>query len=218
MPKAKSTYTLPSFTNHQHLYDPNDLFVIAGWSNMGIALFYQGRFDEAEYYHRHVYQERARLLGHNHHETIKSKAYIAINEMGRSTEAETMYLEALSLSQAFIGPTHPDTLKTYHNLATALYDQGRYKDADEAITAALPFMRSTYGSDHAEYLEALEFRAIILHCLELYSAALEVVSLVYGRRLIVLGYRHESTQKAYLHLKDLAENCKEEEHAITIVV
>jgi tetratricopeptide (TPR) repeat protein len=195
-----------------HIYNPDDLFVIAGRSNMGIAFFREGHLEEAEHLHRYVFKERRRILGNNHHETIKSKANIAmtINEMGQHAQAVILYWEALRLFDAVVGPLHPDTLKTYTNLATALHDQGRYVQAEEAVVTVLPTIRSIYGPGHEKFLGVLEFHAILLHCLKLYAAALDVASQVYEQRLISFGYMHCDTQSTLAHMRDLIENCEEE--------
>jgi tetratricopeptide (TPR) repeat protein len=181
---------------------------------MGIALFYEGHLQEAEHIHRYVYSERQRILGNGHHETIKSRANIAmtINEMGHYAQAETLYRGALTLFQLIIGPTHPDTIKTYTNLATNLHDQGRYEDADDVVTTILPTMQSIQGEEaHGNYIEALEFHSILLHWMQMYAIALDVAGQVYEQRLISVGYAHYDTQRALSHVRDLAENCEEEQ-------
>ncbi len=49
---------------------------------------------------------------------------------GGSGEAETIYREVLALREKVLGPEHPDTLSTRHNLAGALIDQGRPAEAE----------------------------------------------------------------------------------------
>jgi hypothetical protein len=74
----------------------------------------------------------------------------------------------------------------------------------------LVLLESKYGPRHAETLDAMEFRAILLHCLELYTSALEVATFVYDVRYEALGYDHADTQRSLGHGRDLAENCEEE--------
>jgi tetratricopeptide (TPR) repeat protein len=179
---------------------------------MGIALFTEGRLDQAEHILRDVYKERRRILGRHHHETIKSKANFAmtINEMGHHAQAESLYREALTFFHHVAGPTHSDTLKTYTNLATSLHDQAKYKEAEEVVAIAIPAMRATYGTSYDGWIEALEFRAILLHYLEEYAAALNIANQVYRRRLTMCGYGHDDTQRALAHVRDLAEDCDEQ--------
>jgi tetratricopeptide (TPR) repeat protein len=201
-----------SLTDSHRMSHRDDLVVIAGRSNMGIALFTEGRLNQAEQILRYVYKERRRILGRNHHETMKSKANIAmtINEMGHCAQAESLYREALTFFHHTAGPTHSDTLKTYTNLATSLHDQAKYKEAEEVVAIAIPAMRATYGTSYAGWIKALEFRAILLHYLEEYAAALKIANQVYRRRLSMCGYGHGDTQRALAHVRDLAEDCEEQ--------
>lgn len=179
---------------------------------MGIDLFYEHQFEAAEHVHRYVYSERTRLLGDRHHETIKSKANIAmtINEMGEHLEAETMYREVITMLRLVFGPNHPDTLKTYTNLATNLHDQGKYEEADNALVTTVAALRSSEEQNHKEILEALQFRAILLQCMQRYVDALQIALQIYRQRRFSLGYQHEHTQKALSHVRDLAEDCEEQ--------
>ncbi|KAH8722581.1 hypothetical protein GQ44DRAFT_711687 [Phaeosphaeriaceae sp. PMI808] len=180
---------------------------------MGVRLFCEGRLDEAEHLHRYAYTARRRLLGDKHPETISSKANIAMtmNEKGQHREAETMYREALLFFESALGRSHPNTLKTYTNLATSLHDQGKYEQASEAVITALPALKLTYGTGHEEFLVALEFHAILLHCLQMHAAALRVAKQVYKQRLRSSGYEHDDTQRVLSHVRDLAEDFEEEQ-------
>jgi tetratricopeptide (TPR) repeat protein len=197
----------------RQITDTYDLVLIDARSNMGIAQFLEGHLHEAEHIHRHVYSKRRKALGRSHPETIKSKANIAmtLNELGKHKRAEALYRDALLMFQRALGHTHPDTLKTFTNLATNLHDQGKFKEAEEAITAVVPIMQSTHGQTNVEFIDVLELRAVLLHCLELYTIALDVAGQVYEQRLISLGYEHHDTQRALSHVRDLAENCEEEQ-------
>lgn len=205
---ASALLPTPSLTM-TNLYNRDHLSVITGQSKLGVALFLEGRFGEAEHVHRHVYNERARILGRNHHDTIKSMANIAmvINELGHHAQAEQMYTEALSLFQFIAGAEHADTIMTYTNLATSLYDQGRFEAADEAINAALPLIQQRYGWYHEEYLEALEFHAIVLDAMKLYPAALEVAKWAYDHRRLTSGEWHQATLRVHHHLQYLIADC-----------
>jgi tetratricopeptide (TPR) repeat protein len=194
------------------VYEADDLYLLTARSNLGIALHLQGRYQEAEALQRYVSTERQRTLGRTHHETMKSRANLAmtLNETGRHAQAETIYREVLHTYQRKLGASHPDTLKVHHNLATALHDQGKFGDAELNIKTSLPHLRLVYGDAHAESLGAMEFRAILLHCLERYKPALDVAREVYETRKEHLGFDHDDTQRSLCHVRDLAENCEEE--------
>jgi hypothetical protein len=74
----------------------------------------------------------------------------------------------------------------------------------------LVLLESKYRPRHEETLDAMEFRAILFHCLDLYTSALEVAIFVYDVRYKALGYDHADTQRSLGHVRDSAENCEEE--------
>jgi tetratricopeptide (TPR) repeat protein len=201
-----------SLCGWSQIYDPDNLFVLSAQSNRGISLFLQGQLDGAEHDHRLVYRERRRILGRIHHETLKSKSNLAmtINDKGNHKRAEQLYREVFRGFLAGLGPTHPDTLKTYTNLATCLHDQEKFEQAEALVLHAIPLLKSKYGPWHAKFIDAMEFRAILLHCLQQYVTALEVATFVYDARHDTLGYDHADTQRSLGHVRDLAENCEEE--------
>jgi hypothetical protein len=202
-----------------HLHSPDDLHVINGRSEMALALFLERSLCEAEILFCYVHNERQRILGPSHHETTKSKANVAmtINELGYQDKAEDLYRQALVEFYQGVGPLHPETIKTHHNLATNLHDQKRYKEADQHVVIALSALSSICESSQEEFLEALEFRAILLHCMQMYAAALEIAGHVYETRLISLGYENGATQRVLSHVRDLAENCEEERVMVTFL-
>ncbi|KAF2026444.1 TPR-like protein [Setomelanomma holmii] len=193
------------------VYQPDDLFLLAARSNLGLSLFSQGRYVESEALHRHVCSERQRVLGKTHHETLKSLANLAmtLNERGYHAQAEMIYRDVLQNYMKKLGASHPDTLKMHHNLATALHDQGLYEEAEANIKSTISHLRLTYGNVHAETLEAMEFHAILLHCLEQYVAALEIAREVYEVRKTHSGFDDDNTQRSLRHVRDLAENLEE---------
>jgi hypothetical protein len=111
-----------------------------------------------------------------------------------------LYREALELFQLITEPTHSDTIKTYTSIATNLHDQGRYEEADNVVTPILPTLQLTQGEAHDDYIEALEFRAILLHCMQMYAIALDIAGLVYEQRqrLISVGYAHYDSRENFL--------------------
>ncbi|EAT82075.1 hypothetical protein HBH56_105270 [Parastagonospora nodorum] len=195
----------------RQIIDTDDLVIIDARSNMGIAQLLEGHLCEAEHIHRHVYSKCRKVLGRSHPETIKSKANIGMtpNELENHTRVEALWRDALLLFQRFLSHTHSDTLKTYTNLATNLHDQGKFKEAEEAITVVAPIIQSNHAQTNMEFTELLELRAVLLHCLELYTIAIGVTGQVYEQRLVPLGYEHHHTQRELSHVRDLAENCEQ---------
>lgn len=52
----------------------------------------------------------------------------SFGEVGRLQEALAMFQEVLEVQRQVLGPRHPDTLATQHNVASSLGEAGRDRD------------------------------------------------------------------------------------------
>lgn len=147
-------------------------------SNAGTSMHRQKRWNEARRLHQYVYEKRRDILGAIHHETLKSKANlaIAIHELGAHQQAEDMCRDVVSILERSVEVTHPDILKTYINLANIVFDQGRFIEAEAIVRDALPLMIDRYGLKHCKTLIALEFRATLLHHMGALAIALAIAT------------------------------------------
>ncbi|KAK4998841.1 hypothetical protein LTR66_002001 [Elasticomyces elasticus] len=76
-------------------------------------------------------QARASTFGDGDERTVKSAWMLArlISDAGRLKEAEALFVKAIEIRQATLGPKHPDTLYSMAYLVLAYLEQGRYKEA-----------------------------------------------------------------------------------------
>jgi hypothetical protein len=58
----------------------------------------------------------------------------------------------LRFRERSLGPEHPDTLSSSHELAHVLQEQGKYKDAGEMLWRIIPISKRVLGLDHPETL------------------------------------------------------------------
>jgi hypothetical protein len=54
-----------------------------------------------------------------------------------------------------LGKDHPDTLKSMSDLATSLYDQGRYIEAEAIYRETLQLEETVLGKDHPDALNTI---------------------------------------------------------------
>lgn len=90
-----------------------------------------------------TYTEQRQISGAIHHETVKSRANLADtwNKIGNHVRAEAEFRSALKDFRGYFGPSHPDTLNTYTNLARDIFDQSTYREADDILVEALPLIK-----------------------------------------------------------------------------
>jgi len=67
--------------------------------------------------------------------------------LGRDRDAEAEYRQVLDARLRLLGPDHPDTLTTRHDLATVLYKQGKLAEAETEARQALDARLRVLGPD-----------------------------------------------------------------------
>ena len=122
------------------------------------------------------------------------------HSQGRYTEAEQLYGRALAGSEKQLGPDHPETLRTVHNLAIVYQAQGRYTEAEQLYGRALAGNEKLLGPDHPETLRTVHNLAIVYRLQGRYTEAEQL----YGRALAEsekqLGPDHPETLRTVHNL------------------
>jgi tetratricopeptide (TPR) repeat protein len=89
---------------------------------LGYILGGQGRYAEAERLFRHVWMERTKLLEPDDLNMLGSLGQmgLALSHLGRDTEAEARYRQALEGMIKVLGLEHEETFRVINNFGTAL--------------------------------------------------------------------------------------------------
>ena len=76
----------------------------------------RGEHEKSDKLHRRVMEERDRMLGPDHEETLAGVDKLAelYNQKGNFIRAEPMYRRALECRERILGPDHIDTLVSCH--------------------------------------------------------------------------------------------------------
>ncbi len=161
-----------------------------------------GRADAAEPHARAALEQRRRLLGDDHPDTLQSVGEMGyvLQLQGRFAEAEPLYREALEGCLRVRGDDHPDTLTVMGNLGSLYWQQGKVDQAEPLYRRALEGRRRVLGDDHHLTLEAMDNLALVFHA-QVKPAEAEALlreSLERSRR--VLGSDHVRTQTSISNL------------------
>jgi tetratricopeptide (TPR) repeat protein len=99
--------------------------------------------EEVEAEHRGVLEDRRRVLGEEHPDTVASRNNLAnaLGDLGRLEEAEVEHRAVLEIRRRVLGEEHPDTLASRNNLANVLGDLGRLEEAEVEYRAVLEIRR-----------------------------------------------------------------------------
>ncbi len=118
---------------------------------LGRALAHLGEHERALAQHRTARALRVASLGPKHPAVASSEHYAgaALEAMRRLPQAEAAYRRALSLRMRALA-AHPDTARSYNNLARALYYQRRFEESLEIHREALRIRLSLLGENHPD--------------------------------------------------------------------
>lgn len=111
------------------------------------------------------------------------------------------YLSARSADyEATLGPSHPDTLASRDTLASLLYDQDRYAEAEAEYRAVLAIRTRTLGAEHPDTLTSREHVGLVLYGQERYEEAEAEDRAVLEIRTRTLGADHRDTLSTRISL------------------
>jgi serine/threonine protein kinase len=75
--------------------------------------------------------------------------------LGEAKTAAEQSQRACTLYTEHLGPDHPDTLRSMHNLARSYHDLGRYADAVNLLEETLALQKAKLGSHHPDTLMSM---------------------------------------------------------------
>ncbi|KAH7396341.1 heterokaryon incompatibility protein-domain-containing protein [Pyrenochaeta sp. MPI-SDFR-AT-0127] len=161
-----------------------------GWCEYTI-----GRFEAAERVNRQLLEQRERLVGKEHPDTIWSMNELAraLNGQGKYAESEQIDQEALLLSQKVLGKEDPNTLTTMDNLARVQGRQGKYAEAETMHRKVLELSTKVMGALHPDTLICRSNLAQVLSSQGKHTEATSMNQETLSSMEAVLGKEHVDT-------------------------
>ncbi|KAF2675782.1 kinesin light chain [Lentithecium fluviatile CBS 122367] len=168
--------------------DKGDSIVLA--CKCAIALFSDGRYDEAEELFVQVVETYSRVLGEEHPYTLACMTNLAstYRNQGRWKEAEE-----LDTGKRVLGEEHPYTLACMTNLALTYRNQGRWKEAEELDMQVMETGKRVLGEEHPDTLTSIANLAFTLKGQGLTNKAISLMEDCYRLQTVVLGPQHPFT-------------------------
>ena len=132
----------------------SDLEYMQGADAIASAYESAGRLSDAIPLFEQILNDRIRILGNDHPDTLISRDNLAgaYQDAGRLNEAITLYEQTLADSTRILGDDHPNTLASRNNLAGAYESTGRLSEAISLFEQILADSRRILGDDHPDAL------------------------------------------------------------------
>ncbi|UIZ11081.1 serine/threonine-protein kinase [Streptomyces sp. R527F] len=174
---------------------PDLLAGLEGRHSAGIDLGRLGRWEEAGEVHRQVAEQRGRVLGPDHPDTLASHYEIGLtlSRTGRAEEALSAFTRVAEGRERALGADHPQTLAARQATAHALGRLGRHAEAHQVYGTVLAVRERVMGPDHPDTLRCRHNLAFNLCRLGRPEESCRIAGEVADARARVLGPTHPDT-------------------------
>jgi serine/threonine protein kinase/tetratricopeptide (TPR) repeat protein len=154
-----------------------------------------GHFPEAEVLLQKTLDERRRLLGNEHPQTLTSSNDLGFLfwQQARYEEAEALLFDALETSRRVRGVDHPETLELANSLGITYKNQSRHDEALTIYTETLEQQKRTLGAEHPSALSTASNIASVHIQQGDYALAEQVLSETLEIETRTLGEDHPNT-------------------------
>ncbi|HEX6290582.1 MAG TPA: FxSxx-COOH system tetratricopeptide repeat protein [Herpetosiphonaceae bacterium] len=121
-------------------------------------------------------------------------------QLGVYPEAQGYLEQALAIRQRLLGPDHPDTAMSLHNLGNVVKERGHYTEAQGYLEQALAIRQRLLGPDHPQTTQSLNNLAVVFYHQGQYSEAQGYLEQALAIRQRCLGPDHPQTARSFNNL------------------
>jgi serine/threonine protein kinase/Tfp pilus assembly protein PilF len=132
--------------------------------NLGVTLYSQDRFAEAETELLRALEVRERYLPADHPHLARSYSALGAiyDAQGQTQRAADLFERALEHRERTLGPRHAHVALSLTNLAQAYRALGRWDEAEAALIRALEIQEAAIGPEHPDLAEPLTTLGLLL--------------------------------------------------------
>ena len=154
-----------------------------------------GLWPEARHEFERAFDLRARLLGENHPDTLKSMQSLAnqYRTGGDYTQAERLFTKVVEAERRVLGEQNAQTLAAQNVLSRVYIAQGKYEPASRLLTQTIDGQRRALGAEHADTLNSMDELANLYRLQGRMSDAEQLNEKVLETKRRVLGEEHPYT-------------------------
>ncbi|KAF2804628.1 TPR-like protein [Mytilinidion resinicola] len=174
----------------------------------GVFIANIGRLPEGRVIQEFIWNEKRRLLGEEHPDTISAMYNLAVTlgYQGQLDEAAKMKKEVLEKRRRILGEEHPDTILVMSNLAQTLGDQGQVDEAAKIKKEVLEKRMRILGEEHLDTISAIGNLAVTLGDQGQLDEAAKMKKEVFEKMRRILGEEHSYTMSAMSNLASTLED------------
>ena len=172
------------------------------YAKFGRLLREQGYLKEAETLEIEVLDNRNKILGAEHPDTIFAMESLAFTsgDLGKHMEAEALKIQVLDARKRILGVEHLDTIFAMGYLAVTYHDLEKYTEAEKLEIQVLDATKRILGLENPSTIIAMEYLANTYHSLGKYTEAKKLRIKILDARNKILGVEHPHTIMAMASL------------------
>jgi TolA-binding protein len=152
------------------------------------SLYRQKKYEEAERAYRQAVQEREKVLGRDHADTINARCWTAhsLFYQKKYEEAERMYRQVVQEREKVLGPEYADTIDARYWWTRSLYEQRQFEQAERLFRQILEVQVIVLGPEDANTIETQYGLALTLYEQKQYEEGEPLLRHVLNQRKKVL--------------------------------
>ena len=187
------------------LHGPNSLEVGIARGNLGVTLWREALYKEAEEELAFALEKKSAAYGKEYPGTILTMGNLASALRGqkRWKSAENLNQEVIDIRIRTLGERHKDVARGLAHLGVTLLEAGRLEEAHDLEVQALDMLKEAVGEDHLHTLDAMDNLGRVLIKLGREVEAADILEGLVSKRTIVLGEAHPATLEAMTRLGGL---------------
>jgi tetratricopeptide (TPR) repeat protein len=164
----------------------------------GLDCYFGQRYTEAEQLFRKSAEQREKVLGAEHKNTLKSKYWLAatLHELQKYVEAEQLLRQSVEQREKVLGADDVYTLTSKYQLALALHKQQKYAEAEQLLRWSVQQQEKLFGADSETTLESKYWLAVTLREQQKHAEAEQLLRQLVEQQEKMLGADHKDTLKS----------------------
>jgi tetratricopeptide (TPR) repeat protein len=172
------------------------------YEKFGRLLREQGYSKEAQTLQIKVLDERNKIYGVEHPDTINAMASLASTngDLEKYMEAEMLKIQVLEARKRILGVEHPDTILAMGNLATTYHSLKKYTEAEKLEIQVLDASSKILGVEHPATIFVMGNLAMTYRSLGKYTESEKLGIQILESRTRILGVEHPDTIRAMANL------------------
>lgn len=184
------------------------LLVADTQQRMGVLLFNDGRYEDAEKQLREGFATRVQFLGEHHPQVAAmcNDLGLLLANQGLYEEAEQRYQAALAIYRAEPTGNRRNLAATLNNLGEMYRRMGNYEQAEAYTRETLAIRQELYGSEHPSIARSLNNLAALYFTQGKYTEAEDLFRQVLDIHRKTLGENHPDLARTYSNLSVLLYN------------